>query len=202
MRGDVASCLEPAVAIAFEAALAELEAAGAKLVEVELPYYQEAVDVNMIGRFTEGLAYQGPKLREQWDSFQPLTRLRYASGSFFSAADYLRVQRVRRLIRTRVDELLQDVDLVAMPTTGTPAPRVGEGMKVARVTASVFTHYWSTTGHPAVCLPMGFDGELPVSLQLAGRHFEDEALLRVAAAYPERTDWDRRRPPIAADQPA
>jgi aspartyl-tRNA(Asn)/glutamyl-tRNA(Gln) amidotransferase subunit A len=56
---------------------------------------------------------------------------------------------------------------------------------------------FNLAGLPALALPCGFSGEtLPLSLQLAGRPFDEATVLRAGHAYQQATDWHRRRPPV------
>jgi aspartyl-tRNA(Asn)/glutamyl-tRNA(Gln) amidotransferase subunit A len=191
--------LDPGVERAFEAAVAELEAAGAVVREVELPYYGELVDANMVTLLCDALAYHHESLRSQWHAYQRTTRLAYASAVLFSAAEYVRVQQVRRTVRRLVARIFDDVDAIVCPTAATPAPEAGRDIEVAKVMASIFTAYWSCTGHPAISVPMGFSHGLPVGLQVVGRPFDEQTVIAVADVYQQRTDWHRRTPPIAEE---
>jgi Asp-tRNA(Asn)/Glu-tRNA(Gln) amidotransferase A subunit family amidase len=60
-----------------------------------------------------------------------------------------------------------------------------------------YTRPYNITGSPAIALPCGFsDAGLPISLQLAGRPFDELTVLRAAHAYEQATDWHTRRPPV------
>ena len=99
--------------------------------------------------------------------------------------------------------LLEDIDLIATPTTPLPAVsnetgnlEVGGREVEGRAVLSNFTRLACLTGQPAIALPCGFTADgLPTSLMLAGKWFEDGALLRAAHTYEQATDWHKRRPP-------
>jgi aspartyl-tRNA(Asn)/glutamyl-tRNA(Gln) amidotransferase subunit A len=62
----------------------------------------------------------------------------------------------------------------------------------------VFTIGANLAGLPAISIPAGFTSEpprLPIGLQLIGPRLAEPSLLRVAAAYEQRTNWHRQRPP-------
>ncbi len=59
-----------------------------------------------------------------------------------------------------------------------------------------YTRPFNINGFPAISIPCGFCDGLPVGLQLAGRPFEEETVLRAAHAYEQATDWHLKRPPV------
>jgi aspartyl-tRNA(Asn)/glutamyl-tRNA(Gln) amidotransferase subunit A len=72
---------------------------------------------------------------------------------------------------------------------------------VPRLLRTSFTSYWNVMGQPALAVPMGFNaGGLPLSLQIAGRPFEDALVLRTGDAYQQATEWHLQTPPLL--QPA
>jgi aspartyl-tRNA(Asn)/glutamyl-tRNA(Gln) amidotransferase subunit A len=105
---------------------------------------------------------------------------------------------VRTLIRGDYDAAFSAVDVVATPTTPTPAFRLGEKVDdpLQMYLADVFTVSANLTGLPALSIPCGFTpGNLPVGLQLTGRMFGEPVLLRTGDAYERQCDWWKRRPP-------
>jgi aspartyl-tRNA(Asn)/glutamyl-tRNA(Gln) amidotransferase subunit A len=105
-----------------------------------------------------------------------------------------------------VNALLQRVDVLATPTTPTPA----WPFEAADVTLNGVVEPYGTVGlrltvpftafgGPALSVPCGFSvAGLPIGLQLAGRRFDEATVLRVGHAYEQSTDWHRRRPPLDA----
>ncbi|HZB25194.1 MAG TPA: amidase family protein, partial [Vicinamibacterales bacterium] len=125
----------------------------------------------------------------------------YALSAGYYDAYYLKAQQVRMLIARDYERAFERADLVAMPTSPTPAFPLGERTAdpVQMYLADVFTVGANLTGLPAVTVPCGFTGErLPVGLQLTGRRFEEGLLLRAGAAYERTSPWGRERPPVAA----
>jgi aspartyl-tRNA(Asn)/glutamyl-tRNA(Gln) amidotransferase subunit A len=88
------------------------------------------------------------------------------------------------------------VDLLALPTTPSAAPKLVENeMLATTMHLSRLTFPWGFAGVPALSIPCGRDRlGLPVGLQLVGPQWGEATLLSVAAAYQQATDWHRRRP--------
>ena len=125
----------------------------------------------------------------------------YALSAGYYDAYYLKAQQVRTLIRDDYDTAFRRVDAVAMPTTPTTAFRLGERSDdpLQLYVGDVFTASANLTGLPAVSVPCGRDDAgLPVGLQLIGRAFDEETLIRLGAAYEELAPWWREPPPSAA----
>ena len=122
----------------------------------------------------------------------------YVLSAGYYDAYYLKAQQVRTLIRRDYEHAFARVDVVAMPTSPTPAFRIGERVDdpLQMYLGDVFTVSANLAGLPAISVPCGFTaGGLPIGLQLTGRMFDEATLLRVADAYERDTDWSRRQPP-------
>jgi Asp-tRNA(Asn)/Glu-tRNA(Gln) amidotransferase A subunit family amidase len=185
---------DPDVAPAFEEALAVLEQAGAELVEVTLPHWDEAVAAHAVIEGAESLACHQRELRERWDELTPWTRLAFSRGALVTGADYVQAQRVRRVVQKGLARLFREVDVVASPTLGIAAVPLEELYASTEATLSLFHHihtrYWNTVGNPVMSIPMGFTRDrLPLGLQLAARPFAESLVLRTADAYQRRTSW-------------
>jgi amidase len=139
--------------------------------------------------------------------FPPRTKLNQIVATLsriqFHGAAYAKAQNVRPGFVRAFDRALAEVDVLAMPTVPTVAPPI-DTSPVGRSAATaddlhrrnwVYMPYTSNTkpasytGHPAVAVPCGKVGRLPISLQLVGRFFEDPLLLRIAYTYQESVDW-------------
>jgi aspartyl-tRNA(Asn)/glutamyl-tRNA(Gln) amidotransferase subunit A len=198
--------VDAALAGCFEAAVAALKDLGAVVVDVSLPYWDEMKVATMLTAYAEGLAYQMPDLRARWGDFFAGTRLFAAHGALVSGADYVQAQRVRRVAQRALQGLFHEVDLVVSPTAGTGALRYHDRDELASLDTlleTMFTGYWNASGNPALSVPMGFDGDgLPLSLQIAGRPFDESLVLRAGDAYQEVTDWHLRVPPLVFEAAA
>jgi aspartyl-tRNA(Asn)/glutamyl-tRNA(Gln) amidotransferase subunit A len=121
----------------------------------------------------------------------------YVLSAGYYDAYYLKAQQVRTLIRGDYDQAFRRVDVVAVPTTPTPAFKLGEHADdpLQMYLADIFTVSAPLSGLPAISLPCGFSDGLPVGLQLTGRAWDEAMLLRVADAFERATPWAARRPP-------
>jgi aspartyl-tRNA(Asn)/glutamyl-tRNA(Gln) amidotransferase subunit A len=125
----------------------------------------------------------------------------YVLSAGYYDAYYLKAQQVRTLILRDYDRAFERVDVVATPTSPTPAFRIGERVAdpLQMYLADVFTVSAPLAGLPAVSVPCGFTSErLPVGLHLTGRRFDEPTLLRIADAYERDTGWWKTAP----DHPA
>jgi aspartyl-tRNA(Asn)/glutamyl-tRNA(Gln) amidotransferase subunit A len=192
---------DDALASLLEAALVALEEAGAVLVEVTLPFYAELTTATYAGFNSEALAHHTPDLRSRWSEYGPSTRTTIARSAFLTASDYVQIQRVRRVGQRALAQVFKDVDLLATPTTSVAAVTFESLEDPERLWHSllsrVHTGVWNAVGNPAIAVPIGFNAEgLPLSLQLAGRPFDESLVLRAADAYQQRTSWHLRQPAI------
>lgn len=195
---------DPALAGVFEASLEALASRGARLVDVSLPYYDETVAAAMLTMSAEAAAYHLPDLRDRWGDYFSATRHYVSQGVLSSAADYVQAQRVRRVVQGKLAELFADVDLVVAPTAAIPSPRYHDmDGDISPLFGLIFTTYWDAVGNPALVVPMGSNAAgLPLSLQIAGRPFEEALLLKAGDAYQQVTDWHLQVPPLAARHPS
>lgn len=189
---------DPQLEALFEAAVAELEDAGATVVEIEIPLFAELGDVTMLSWPAEVFAYQRNDLQARWEDYGDQTRTVMVVGAMLSAGDLVRMDRVRQLGRQRVLALFDDVDAIATPTATRGAPMIA-GTDLAKVVESVLTPVWNATGFPALSVPMGLGSEgTPIGLQIITPPFEDGLALRIGDAYQRRTDFHRAVPTIVA----
>ena len=137
--------------------------------------------------------------------FGPEVKRRIMLGTYVLSAGYYdayyrKAQQVRTLIRRDYEHAFERVDVVAMPTSPTPAFRLGERVEdpLQMYLLDVFTVSANLAGLPAVSVPCGFThADLPVGLQLTGRSFDEATVLRAADAYERDTAWSKRQPAIA-----
>ena len=220
--------IDAEVSRAMDAALDVLQARGAALVDVELPHAQYATPVYYLVSTAEassnlarydGVRYgfrapDGPATRNHGlrtmyartraQGFGPEVKRRIMLGTYVLSAGYydayyLKAQQVRTLILRDYDQAFAGVDVVAMPTSPTPAVRLGERVSdpVQMYLMDIFTVSANLSGLPAISVPCGFSaGGLPIGLQLMGRRFDEATLLRVADAYERDTEWSTQQPPI------
>jgi aspartyl-tRNA(Asn)/glutamyl-tRNA(Gln) amidotransferase subunit A len=129
----------------------------------------------------------------------------YVLSAGYYDAYYRQAQQVRTLIREDYAAALSAVDVIAMPTSPTPAFKLGERTDdpVQMYLSDVFTVGANLAGLPAVTVPCGLTaGRLPIGLQLTGRPMDDATVLRVADLYERATPWSKERPPEPASPPS
>jgi aspartyl-tRNA(Asn)/glutamyl-tRNA(Gln) amidotransferase subunit A len=193
---------DPALAGSFDDALEVLTGLGAELVEVSLPYYEEMRAALMVTSRAESLAYHRQDLRDRWNDYFEATRLAVVRGTLASGADYVQAQRVRRLTQRKVLDLFGTIDAVVGPTSATPATAYAD-LRARMIDGGAmrlsFTSYWNAMGLPALVTPMGFNAQgLPLSMQIAGRPFDEALVLKVGDAYQQMTDWHLRVSPLVS----
>lgn len=210
------------VEAAVHEAIKRLESLGAKAVEVTLPHTGYAIATYYILATSEassnlarydgvryGLRESGKDLIEMYmntraKGFGPEVKRRimlgtYALSSGYYDAYYKKAQQVRTLIKNDFDEAFKDVDVVVTPTSPTPAFRIGEKATdpLQMYLSDIFTISVNLAGVPGISIPCGFTKDnLPVGLQIIGKHFDEETILKAAYAYEQSTDWHLRRPTL------
>ena len=210
--------LSPAVAEAIDGALRELEAMGAVLVDVKLPSTPLGVSTYYVIAPAEASAnlarYDGVRfgyrcedpenledlyVRSRTEGFGEEVKRRILVGTFtLSAASYdqyfMKAQQVRRMIANEYDEVLADVDVIAGPSAPNTAFPLNDSSKsiTDMYMEDVFTVGCNLAGLPAISVPAGLVGGLPVGMQLIGRAFDEATVLRVGHQFQMQTDWHTR----------
>jgi aspartyl-tRNA(Asn)/glutamyl-tRNA(Gln) amidotransferase subunit A len=122
----------------------------------------------------------------------------YALSAGYYDAYYLKAQKVRTLIRREFDEAFKKYDALVTPTSPTVPFKLGEKLDdpVQMYLSDVCTLPINIAGVPGISIPASFDGNLPIGMQIIGKPFGEEAILRVAYAYEQATEWHKRRAEI------
>lgn len=220
-RALVAEGSDPDVISAFNTAIDALADLGARIVDVSLPHSAQAIAVyyllttaeasSNLARY-DGVRYggraEGATLAEMYErtrgaGFGLEVKRRVILGTYVLSAGYydayyVKAQQVRSLIRHDYDTAFERVDAIAVPTSPTPAFPLGERIAdpIRMYLADVFTVGANLAGLPAVSVPCGFSGPLPLGLQLVGPVMQDARVLAVAHAYERVTPWSSRAPAI------
>jgi aspartyl-tRNA(Asn)/glutamyl-tRNA(Gln) amidotransferase subunit A len=206
-----------------QTAVKQLEKLGAEIVEISLPHTDYAVAAYYIiataeasanlARF-DGIRYgarvDGADLIELYGKtrgagFGPEVKRRIILGTYvlssgYYDAYYLRAQKARTLIRRDFLQAFEKVDAIVTPTTPTAAFQAGEksGDPLQMYLSDIFTISCNLAGLCGLSLPCGFtqNPKLPIGLQLLGKPFGEETILRLAHAYEQSTDWHKEKPPL------
>ncbi len=123
----------------------------------------------------------------------------YALSSGYKDAYYLKALKVRRLIKEDFDKAFAECDVVAGPTSPTPAFKIGERTQdpLTMYLSDIYTISCNLAGLPGISVPCGFTASgLPIGLQLLAPPFEEAKLLRVARQYEAAAQWHARRPKV------
>lgn len=184
----------------FEDSLAVLQAAGAEIVEVDLPFTAELYAATRVVLASEAFEIHQQNLRDRWQEYGRSTRLSLTKGAFIGGPDYVRASRILAGCRDRYAAVFAEVDCVASITCPIVACLIDEIGTSVTSTAPLLTSQWNGLGFPAVSVPMGMhdvsglDDGLPVGLQLAGMAGDDALVLRAADAFQRRTEWHAMTP--------
>jgi aspartyl-tRNA(Asn)/glutamyl-tRNA(Gln) amidotransferase subunit A len=206
---------------AVRAAIKKLQDLGAEIVEISLPHTDYAVAVYYLiataeasanlARF-DGVRYgarvPGEDVTDMYGKtrgagFGPEVKRRiilgtYALSAGYYDAYYLRAQKVRTLIRQDFEKAFEKCDAIVTPTSPEVAFRIGEktGDPLKMYLSDIFTISVNLAGICGVSLPCGFtkSPRLPIGLQVLGKPFDEETVLRVAHTYEQATEWYKRKP--------
>jgi aspartyl-tRNA(Asn)/glutamyl-tRNA(Gln) amidotransferase subunit A len=202
LRRFLENSMDPAVLSAFEMAIQSLSAAGAEVVDIDIPELKYAAMTSMLTSAAESGANNVRWMRERPDEYQLEIKRRLAAGLGITASEYLTVQRARYRICAAVRAAYETVDLLANPTTNRVAPLVslgpkGNGDQTYKIgySYSSLLRFPSMLGLPGCSIPCGANEEgLPIGMQLVGRWFADQRVLNIAFAYQQATEWGLRKP--------
>jgi aspartyl-tRNA(Asn)/glutamyl-tRNA(Gln) amidotransferase subunit A len=213
--------IQPEVDQAVRQAIALLESQGASLREVSLPHTDYAVATYYILATAEAssnlVRYDGVKYgyrctdasnlmemyrmtRAQGFGLEVKRRIMlgtYALSAGYYDAYYRKAQQVRTLVKNDFDQVFSECDVLITPTSPTTAFRIGEKVDnpLQMYLSDILTISVNLAGIPGISIPCGFDkAGLPIGLQILGRHFDEESLIRTAYAYEQQTDWHKKRP--------
>jgi aspartyl-tRNA(Asn)/glutamyl-tRNA(Gln) amidotransferase subunit A len=206
---DFSGRAESSARPAFEAALGELKAAGAQLIETKLPAFPYGPALSTILAAEQASIFEPLIASGKVDELADKAQIAGLKASLEAPAkDYLKAMRIRRLIQQEFSRLFAEVDALVSPGRSGPATPVDEalsGPPAARPAApqapaaagfGALIPAGNLAGLPALVLPCGFAGNLPVALQVVGAPFSENLLLSIGRDFQARTDWHKRRPPV------
>ena len=187
---------------AFDGAVATFKDAGAHLMDVILPEFDEATLkwIPLCG-LEAALAHEAtfPSRRAEYG---PDLAALIDLGRGLSALELGKLQLVRAQVKGEIDLLLAHVHLLLMPVMGVATPSLA-AMKAAGRTPQTttarlrYTAPFDMSGHPTLTLPGGVTSDgVPVGFQIVGRAFDEERVLAAGHVYQQATDWHLKRPPL------
>jgi amidase len=187
---------------AFDGAAATLEGAGATLVDVVLPAFDEAALrwVPLCG-LEAALAHEAtfPSRRAEYG---PDLAALIDLGRSVSGLELGKLHLTRAQVRGEIERLLASVDLLLMPVMGVAAPTLAALKAAGRTPQSTaarlrYTAPFDMSGHPTLTVPGGVTADgVPVGFQIVGHAFDEAGILAAGHAYQQATDWHLRRPPL------
>ncbi|WP_400246032.1 amidase [Niallia sp. JL1B1071] len=184
--------LDPEVDKSVRESIALFKKMGATIVEVELPFLSESVQLQSILTTAEAYSYHSSFLKERYEEYGTNIRTRLEMGQYTPAWAYIQAQRLRQKTKENWNEVYKTIDLLLAPTTAIPAfpincETITFGNKeinprdlgvLARTSPSNFN------GFPSISVPCGFtESGLPIGLQLQGRPFEELLVFRAANSF-------------------
>jgi aspartyl-tRNA(Asn)/glutamyl-tRNA(Gln) amidotransferase subunit A len=215
--------LDPQVNAAIQAAVQQLQRLGAEVVEISLPHTDYAIATYYIIATAEASAnlarFDGIRYGARVDGKDPIELYSNTRGAGFGPevkrriilgtyvlssgyydAYYLRAQKVRTLIRQDFLKAFDKVDAIVTPTTPTAAFKIGEKSDdpLQMYLSDIFTISCNLAGICGLSLPCGFTAnpKLPIGLQLLGKPFGEETILKIAHAYEQSTNWHKEKAPL------
>jgi aspartyl-tRNA(Asn)/glutamyl-tRNA(Gln) amidotransferase subunit A len=139
--------------------------------------------------------------RSRGEGFGAEVKRRIMTGTYVLSAGYydayyLKAQKVRQLIAADFKRAFSEVDVLMGPTTPTPAFPIGAKTSdpITMYLNDIYTIGANLAGLPAMSIPCGFTGGLPVGLQIVGPHFSEGKLLNAAHVFQRETDWHTKVP--------
>jgi len=191
--------LDPEVASATEHGLTGIESLGAHIKEVAL-----TVSADRTVQAAESYAYHAANLATHTEAYRAETTRRIRTGEKISAAEYIQQRRQLEEERRSIRGVFAEVDLLVMPTIPMPAPTMAElkanpeALRPAELRLLRNTRPLNVWGLPAISIPCGFtQSGLPIGLQIAGPHWREDLVLRLAYAYEQATAWHKRQCQLA-----
>jgi aspartyl-tRNA(Asn)/glutamyl-tRNA(Gln) amidotransferase subunit A len=201
---DFADRAEEPARAAFAAALTALEASGVTLVEIKLPDFPYGPILSTILAGEQASIFEPLITSGGVDQLTDAAQIAGLKASLdLLAKDYLKAMRLRRLIQQDFVQVFTQVDALLAPGRPGPATKLDQPLDSGGFQPPSGTptglqgiiQAGNLAGLPALVLPCGFAGNLPVALQVVGAPFSENLLLSIGRDFQSRTDWHKRTPP-------
>lgn len=187
--------LDPEVSSAIEHALMGISTFVANVKDVSLD-----VPTDRTVQAAESYAYHSENMAKNPELYQPETLRRLRTGEKVTAAEYIEQRRELEWARRNIRNLFTDIDVLVTPTIPVPALSIAElkanpdALRPAELKLLRNTRPFNVWGLPTISLPCGFtQSGLPIGLQIAGPHWREDLVLRLAYAYEQATAWHKRK---------
>jgi len=203
---------------AVEIALKRFQELGAKLIEISLPSFEHAVATYYLiapAEASSNLArYDGVKFGHRSKEAKDLLTMyyntraegfgnevkrrimigTYALSAGYYDAYYLKALKVRTLIKQDFEKAFKKCDVLISPASPTVAFKIGEKCDdpLAMYLSDIATIPINLAGLPAISLPCGFADKMPIGLQIIGKAFDEETVLKTAFTYEQNTEWHKK----------
>ena len=194
------------VRAAMERAFDVLRGLGAMVEDISLPWAKHAIPLNMLTSDADVASMYVPLLRSRWSEFDVGTRTRMAAAAMVPASIYSRAMRARAVVRKQILASFERFDALLCPTNLKPPALIDEAREsvasredVAQriILRRISTHPFGMANVPTLAVPAGFSRQgLPLSMQVAGRPFDEATVYRIGHAYERATPWHTRHPDL------
>ena len=177
-----------------------LEANGAEVLELSMPWVGKGRPINFGLLLPEAVSIHEKMIAEHADLYTPAVRARVQSGFNVAAIDYVRAQRARQWFNHQMAESMSNVDILITPTVPIQAPTIGEctpspGNPGAGSELPMFTGVFDVTGQPSHSIPCGFTAAgMPIGMMITGHPFDESTVLRAGHAFEQLTSWHQMPP--------
>lgn len=174
----------------YDKALKNLEELGAVLLEVDIPFVEEDLSVIYTLATAEAGYIHHDHIQTRLEDFGVDVRQVLASSKSIQAYDYIQALKKAGKVKAQFTQLFSEIDVLATPTMAAMSQHIGvEEVDFGSQKEDIFNamirypSVFNMTGHPALSIPCGQKGDLPVGLSLVGAHYTEKRLIRVAYAY-------------------
>ncbi len=198
--------VDPAARPDYAKALETIRSLGVQVTEAKMPVFPYGAMISTIIS-AEGSAVFEPLIKSgQVDQLADQHQIAgLKAGLQIPANEYLKAMRIRALMQEAFRDLLSTIDVLIAPTRFDPAPKITQPLDrpvsdrptPAAPGLTALIPAGNLAGLPALTVPCGFADGMPMGLQLLGSRFSENTLLAIGKAFQDRTDWHKRRPPVA-----
>jgi aspartyl-tRNA(Asn)/glutamyl-tRNA(Gln) amidotransferase subunit A len=215
--------MEAGVERAIHEAIRKFEELGMEIHEVSLPHTKYGLPVYYLILFAEASAnlarFDGTRfglsanedvenivdryLQTRREGFGDEVKRRimlgaYALSAGYYDAYYLKAQKVRTLLRRDFETAFEKCDALIAPICPTTAFKLGEktGDPLSMYLSDIYVAATNPAGVPSLTIPCGFSNDMPVGMQLIGKHLDEQTLFQIGHAYQQVTDWHKQLPPL------